>query len=65
MSHFAVTTLAALLLAAAPLPQKKTEEKDPTQPVLVVCHLDEQRHPVYFVHAVPQAVLFDKPSPAQ
>jgi hypothetical protein len=54
MGHLAVSTLAALMLATAPAPESKPEEKDPTKPMLVVRSLDEKRQCIYLVHAVPQ-----------
>jgi hypothetical protein len=54
MGPLAVSTLAALILAAAPAPEKKPDARDPTQPVLLVRGIDELNHAVYLVHAVPQ-----------
>jgi hypothetical protein len=55
MPHPAVTTLAALILAAAPVPEKKPDDNDPTKPVLLARHIDEFKRTDYLVHAVPQA----------
>ena len=62
MSPFAVSALAALTLVAAPAPEKKPEGKGPTQPVLLVRHLDGLGHCDYLVHAVPQSVSAEQPS---
>jgi hypothetical protein len=54
MGHLAVTALAALVLAAAPAPEKKPDDNDPTKPVLLARHIDEFKRTDYLVHAVPQ-----------
>jgi hypothetical protein len=68
MAHFVVMSLAALILAAAPAPEKKPEANDPTKPVLLVCHLADYRtpaeRPTYFVHAVPQTPPTEQSRPA-
>ncbi len=48
MQSLALTALAALLLGAAPAPEAKPADKDPTKPVLIVKHKD------YLIHAIPQ-----------
>jgi hypothetical protein len=49
MGIVAFTTLGAVILAAAPAPEKKPVENDFTKPVLLVKHKD------YLIHAVPQS----------
>src|SRR5260370_34878351 len=55
MGNLACAAVAALILAAAPAPEKKPEEKDSTKPVLIVKHKD------YFVHAVWQTPSAERP----
>ena len=62
MGHLAVSTLAALILAAAPAPEKKPENDDPTKPMLLVRHIDEFNRTDYLVHAVPLTASAEQPS---